>query len=147
MGISFAYPDNWKLKEKTKDNTVTSITVAPVQASLASWFTHGVFLGHISPTKQMTLEQEFDALATNFHKTNGMTFSGAKRPTTVGGQPGFSTVYNAPSPFSAGERGYFILAKDKNDGYLWLLMFQPSNETPEAWQQAFLNMLQSVKFQ
>ena len=44
--VTFNYPQNWKLEEKrSKENIVNQVNVAPPEAHLATWVTHGLFFG------------------------------------------------------------------------------------------------------
>ena len=72
---------------------------------------------------------------------------GDPKPITVGGQEGLMGVYQAPSPFPSGERGYMVVVRDKGNGYFWFLMFQPRTESAQPYQQTFMSVLQSVKFE
>jgi hypothetical protein len=64
-----------------------------------------------------------------------------------GGQvTGLMATYTAPSIFPAGEHGYLIVVKGKNDAYFWFLMFQPGDQNERPYQELFMRILQSVKF-
>jgi hypothetical protein len=147
MGISFLYPNNWTASEQKKDDLITRVSVAPPEAQFPSWYTHGFFVGHAEKLSSSTTDQAFAALTAKFHQASGLTMDGDPKPITVGGQEGLMGVYQAPSPFPSGERGYMVVVRDKGNGYFWFLMFQPRTESAQPYQQTFMSVLQSVKFE
>lgn len=148
FGIQFVYPSNWATEEHKRNNTVSSLVVAPPEARFGSWVTHGLFIGHSEKTDQAaTLEAAFNTFAGNFHKNSGLKLESDKTALTIDGQRGLMATYSAASIFSAGEFGYLVVFKDKSDGYFWFLMFRPGIDSTQRYQRLFMEILSSVKFE
>jgi hypothetical protein len=147
--FSFSYPQNWRTEEKkSKDNVLLSVNVAPPEAHLASWVTHGVFVGHVTKMSSkfpQTLDGACDQFTT-FERQRGLVVTDAKTVVPVGDSQGKIATYTSPSVFNAGESGRIVVVKDKSDGYYWVLMFYPSNDDSHLYAQTFNEILTSFKF-
>jgi hypothetical protein len=146
--VAFGYPENWKLEErKNKDNTVTQVNIAPADAHLANWVTHGLFLGHvvkIADKFPQTLDGAYDQFST-YERLNGLTITDV-RMQMVGDSQGKLGIYKGPSVFFAGESGWLAVVKDKTEGYYYLLMFYPSNDDATLYANTFSKILETFKF-
>lgn len=147
--FSFSYPQNWRTDEKkNKDNVLFSVNVTPPEAHLASWITHGFFIGHVSKMSSkfpQTLDGAYDQFTT-FERQRGLVVTDAKTAVPVGDSQGKIAIYTSPSVFNAVESGWIVVVKDKSDGYYWVLMFYPSNDDSRLYAQTFGEVLKSFKF-
>jgi hypothetical protein len=143
--FSFNYPQNWKVEErKAKDNSVAFVTVAPDEARLGSWVTHGFFVGHINKYAgcPQTLDGAFDCFAT-VQRDRGLAINSDAKLLQVGQAQSRSAAYTSPSIFVPGETGWLFVVKDKAEGYYWMTMFAP---TGENLGQTFNEVLKTIKF-
>jgi PsbP-like protein len=147
--MSFSYPQNWNTEEpKNKDDVLgREVGVAPQEAHLASWLTHGMFVGHISKFSKypQTLDGAFEQFSALGKQLMAMAITNPK-PMQVGGCQGKIAAYTAPSVLTAGESGWVIVIKDNGDGYYWIMMFHPSNDDGHLYAQTFESILNSFKF-
>lgn len=147
--FSFSYPQNWRADEiKNKENTLVQVNVAPPEGHLASWVTHGFFVGRVTKMPSgfpPTLDGAFDQF-TKFEKQRGLAITDAKSVAPVGDSLGRIVTYTSPSVLNAGEVGWIALVKDKNDGYYWIVMFYPQNDDSQLYAKTFDNVLRSFKF-
>ena len=97
--FSFSYPRNWQTEEKkNKDNVLLSVNVAPTEAHLASWTTHGLFAGHVitmSSKFPQTLDGAYDQF-TGVQRQRGLTVTDAKTVVSVGDGHGKIAGYVPP---------------------------------------------------
>jgi hypothetical protein len=145
--FSFKYPQNWKTEEKkSEDNTVVTVQVASPEAHLASWVTHGFFVGHITKfaSSPQTLEGAYD-LFMKSQRQRGLVI-GTDKALQVGNTPAKIATYTSSSVLEAGESGWIVVAKDKGEGYYWVMMFYPSNDDTGLYKQSFAQILESFKF-
>lgn len=146
--LSFSYPQNWHADEpKTKDNVRgLQVGVAPPEANLASWLTHGMLVGHVPQFSQspQTLDGAFDHFSSIGKQLLDMTISTPKL-TQFGDLQGDISTYTAPSVLSAGESGWLLVVKDNGEGYYWMMMFYPSNDDSRLYAQTFEAILKTVK--
>lgn len=144
--FSFNYPQNWKADErKNKDNTITAVQVSAPEAHLASWVTHGVFVGHVRKFDHpQTLDGAYDLFA-NVQRQRGLVI-GADKLTQAGNGQAKIATYTSPSVLQAGESGWIVVVKDKGEGYYWLMMFYPSNDDSTLYTQTFGEILKSFNF-
>lgn len=147
--FSFSYPQNWRTEErKNKDDKLGQVGVAAPEAHLASWVTHGFFVGHVIKMPSMfpeTLDGAYDQFV-SIQRQRGLVINDAKVAVTVGDSQGKIATYTSPSVLSAGESGWIAVVKDKSDGYYWLMMFYPSNDDSHVYGQTFGEILTSFKF-
>lgn len=148
-GFSFRYPENWRVEENKKDKQ-WSATIAPPEAHLGTWVTHGLFVGHVVPissTSPATLEGAFEQSKANFQK-GGLNFlDSSKTEISVGGRQGLTISYTESSPLSVGEIGHLIVVRDDGDGYYYFLMFCPNDEQTYIYGPVFNKLLETVKFE
>lgn len=145
--VSFNYPQNWRAEErKNKDNTVASVNVAAPEAHLASWVTHGFFVGHIakSSSESQTLDGAYDSFV-GIQRQRGLAIS-SSRIIQVGTDQGKIATYTSPSVLGAGETGSIVVVKDKTEGYYWVMMFFPSNDDTDLYARVFDQVLKSFRF-
>jgi hypothetical protein len=147
--FSFIYPQNWRAEEKNnKAGVLLSVNVAPSEAHLASWITHGVLIGHVTKMSSkfpQTLDGAYDQFTT-FQRQRGFVVTDPKTVVSVGDSQGKIALYTSPSVFNAGEYGWIVVVKDKSDGYYWVLMFCPANDDTRLYAQTFGEILKSFKF-
>jgi hypothetical protein len=147
--LSFAYPQNWSTEEsKFKDNPRgQEVVVAPPEARLASWLTHGMIVGHVLQFSQTTktIDGAFDHFSALQEQTTGLQISNAK-PIQVGGLTGKIASYTAPSILNVGESGWLVVAKDRGEGYYWVMLFYPSNDDSRLYAQTLGSILNTVSF-
>jgi hypothetical protein len=143
--FSFNYPQNWKLEEKkAKDNTVAYVTVAPEEARLGSWVTHGFFVGHV--VKYMdypqTLDGAYDCFATA-QRQRGLAIASDTKLWPLGDAQSRIASYTSLSVLASAETGRLLVVKDKAEGYYWIIMFTP---IPGGLSQTFTDILKTIKF-
>lgn len=146
--VSFNYPQNWKLEERrNKENIIVQVNVAPPEAHLANWFTHGFFFVHVLKIADKfppTLEGAYDQFS-SYERLRGLVIANPQIQ-ALGDGSGKVAVYRGPSIFQAGESGWVAVVKDKGAGYYYLLMFYPSNDDASLYAATFNKILASFKF-
>lgn len=106
--IALNYPQNWTTDEKkNKENVVIQVNIAPPEGHLASWVTHGLFLGHVSKIADK-FPQTLDGAYAQFsehERLRGLVIADA-RTQTLGDSQGKIAAYTSPSVLRAGESGW-----------------------------------------
>src|SRR5579872_176217 len=145
--FSFSYPQNWKIEEKkAKDNTtIAYVAVAPEEAHLGSWVTHGFFVGHsIQYTGfPQTLDGAYDFFAA-VQRLRGLAVAPEAKSRLLGDAQSKIGTYTSPSVLASGETGWLLVVKDTAGGYYWVTMFAPTGE--EGLNQTFNDVLKTMKF-
>ncbi len=142
--LSFSHPQNWKTEEKkSKDNVIVAVNVAAPEAHLASWITHGFFVGHVASNSQ-TLDGAYD-LFTEQQRQRGLVIGTDVKAFQVDGAQAKIVTYTSPSVLSAGENGWIVVVKDKSEGYYWMMMFYPSSDDSLLYTRTFTEILKSLK--
>lgn len=144
--LFFNYPQNWQAEERKKDNVIISVNVAAPEAHLGTWVTHGFFVGRVTKMSSnfpQTLDGAYEQCSKSF-QNRGFVLT-APKTMPIGDHQGQIAAYSQPSPFTAGERGWLVVVKDRNEGYYWVVLFFPSNED-NSYSQTFEEVLKSFKF-
>ena len=147
--VTFSYPQNWRVDErKDKDGVVAQVNVAPPEAHLSSWVTHGLFVGHVGKASSQvpaTLDGAYEQFASVQRQRGFVLTSPATTP--LGDSAGKMATYTSSSIFKAGESGWIAVVKDKSDdGYYWIEMFYPSNDDGHLYALTFVEILKSFRF-
>jgi hypothetical protein len=137
--VACTYPQNWKAEEKkSKEKILVQINIAPPEAHLANWVTHGLFIGHVLKTADTfpsTLDGAYDQFSA-YERQRGLVISEA-RTQAIGDSHGKLAAYTSPSVFEAGESGWLAVVKDKGAGYYYIQMFYPSNDDASMYARTF----------
>lgn len=146
--FSFAYPQNWDSQEVRDNNkTLRQVNVTPVEARLGSWSTHGFFVGHVTSIPSSYPQTVAGAWNhwSGLLKQAGFAIDDPKS-WSIGGRRGLLATYSQPSVFSAQESGWIAVVKDEARGYYWIILFCPSNDDTQLYQQEFTAILNSFTF-
>ncbi|HYK89590.1 MAG TPA: M48 family metalloprotease, partial [Acidobacteriota bacterium] len=147
-GLSFRYPDNWKVYGKEQ-----SLTVAPdvgiVQSGQGSAVAYGMIRDVFAPTvrshSNSDLEDATEQLIQNLVGSNpSMKVAGDRRKIRVGGQEALSTMLNNDSPLGGRETDW-LLTVLRPEGLVYLVFVAPEKEFAD-YRRTFEEMLNSLRF-
>lgn len=147
--VAFSYPANWQTEEvKGKDKVITQVSVAPTDAHLGSWLTHGFNVGHIGQMSggPDTLDGAFDQFTTLEKQNAGVSISQTENGVPVGDSVGKVAQYTSPSVLRTGESGWIAIVKDRGNGYYWIMMYYPSNDGRILYATTFGEIMKSFRF-
>jgi hypothetical protein len=146
-GFSFRYPQGWQVEQGVQ-GTDWNATIAPPEARVGTWVTHGFFAGHVgsrSPGSASTPEGAFSQGLALFEKRGFSFIASSKRERMVSDRRSLMISYTQPGPLSVGERGHLVVTSDGSNGYYYFLMFSPNDEQTTSFAPVFDAVLDSVK--